>query len=134
MFSTRSGWWTLSKNIRLAYDDEGLARMASAADSSSSCPNTCFFSSSRSGTGSMTSHPACTVSLRSALTETWPGTAQVNRSANTGGEHQRDTAAECSGADHGHRPAYKVGWHIETHCVLLILRGYRGVGDAGEVA
>ena len=31
MFSTRSGRCTLSKNIRLAYDDELLARMASAA-------------------------------------------------------------------------------------------------------
>ena len=36
------------------------------------------------------------------------------------GEHQRDTPSERTGADDGHRPAWEVGWHLETHLLLLM--------------
>ena len=141
----------MSKNIRLAYDDELLARMASARASSSSCPNICFFSSSRSGIASTDKprgvHRLGEVSFgrnpaRHNTGELVRQRGKVLRHViDSGvtlhfgevidpylrtvcGEHQRDAPSERTGTDDGHRPAREVGWYVETHFFLLIvLRG-----------
>ena len=152
MFSTRSGWWTLSKNIRLAYDDELLARMASRGRQLVELPEHLLLQleplGDRLDYKPRVVHRLGEVGL--SRNPAWHDTSELVRQrgkvlrhvidsgvallfgevidlylSTMRGEHQRDAPSERTGADDGHRPAREVGWHVETHFFLLVvLRGH----------
>lgn len=73
MLSTRSGRVTWSMNSLVGYDEELLARIASASAVLSRSAKTRFFSSRRSGTDSTTSQAPASASARSVVAVTVPG-------------------------------------------------------------
>ena len=66
-------WSTASTINRLAYDEEFDARIASRGAADSRCAKTSCFSSSRSGTDSITSHASATASSRRETYSARPG-------------------------------------------------------------